>query len=364
MIYLSGVVNETIASHAATQRFLGLMAQPKSHVERFVPRFTSWAADNGAFGAFLRRVPFEQAVWERWIRRLPDDPLFVVVPDAVGDHAATAASWAGNAELVHGLDYRAAFVLQNGCVSLSQVPADADAVFIGGDDAYKLGSDAARVCWAAKERGLWVHMGRVNSRRRFLRASAMGCDSADGTFLRFGPPATQLARVDAWIAASSAEGGQLDIRELSESEGGRMTGFYSSLPPRRAGLRRGTGLVSKTARARMRQAAWAQVREEAGVRSGYRCERCGRTLPLSEAQGHHRLPRRFGDHTVSNCAYLCADCHARCHANPAEANALGWILREGQDPAAVPVWLGGRKRVLLATGGRYETAKAETGDAA
>jgi hypothetical protein len=36
-------------------------------------------------------------------------------------------------------------------------------------------------------RGLWCHMGRVNSLRRLRLAVQDGYDSVDGTFLAFGP---------------------------------------------------------------------------------------------------------------------------------------------------------------------------------
>lgn len=33
----------------------------------------------------------------------------------------------------------------------------------------------------AKQRGLWIHMGRVNGSRRTKYAAALGCDSVDGS---------------------------------------------------------------------------------------------------------------------------------------------------------------------------------------
>ena len=50
----------------------------------------------------------------------------------------------------------------------------------------------------AKRRGLATHMGRVNSGRRFRLARDVGYDSADGTFLAFGPDAN-LPRLLSWI---------------------------------------------------------------------------------------------------------------------------------------------------------------------
>ena len=41
-------------------------------------------------------------------------------------------------------------------------------------------------------------MGRVNSERRYRYAADIGCDSADGTYLTFGPD-QNLPRLMAWI---------------------------------------------------------------------------------------------------------------------------------------------------------------------
>lgn len=53
-------------------------------------------------------------------------------------------------------------------------------VFIGGDSDWK---ERTAQSWArlAHERGAVCHMGRVNTRRRYLIASAAGCDSFDGS---------------------------------------------------------------------------------------------------------------------------------------------------------------------------------------
>lgn len=215
MIYLTGVSNPTIRVWASTRTDVGLMAQPRSSVLGHVGDYPAgFAFDNGAFGAFLRGTAFDVAAWQRQVAKLPDGLCrFVVVPDVVGDHDGTRGAWDLHAPAVHATRRPTAFVLQNGCTDLSQVPNDADAVFIGGDDTYKLGPDAARVCWQARRHGLWVHMGRVNSAARFCRALAMGCDSADGTFLRFGPSQHQIDRVTVWLGAGKCKGGQLDLTE-------------------------------------------------------------------------------------------------------------------------------------------------------
>src|SRR5262245_16682769 len=52
---------------------------------------------------------------------------------------------------------------------------------VGGSTAWKMGAAAAGMVGAARGRGAWVHMGRVNSIRRMRYASSIGCQSVDGT---------------------------------------------------------------------------------------------------------------------------------------------------------------------------------------
>lgn len=151
-----------------------------------------WALDNGCFGNSWSE--------QRWLKRLEqyataDNCLFAVVPDVVGDAVGTARLWERWFETVKQYGYRAAFVTQNGCAEL---PSNADALFTGGDNDWKLGSAAHRLVRDAKRRGLWCHMGRVNSRKRFKYAFEHGYDSVDGTFLAFGPD-TNLPKLLSWV---------------------------------------------------------------------------------------------------------------------------------------------------------------------
>lgn len=142
-----------------------------------------WAADNGAFGSFLRGEPFKFGKWMDWLARQPRTSLFAVVPDVVEDHVGTLDLWHEWAPLVRDLGHRPAFALQNG-VSARTVPADADALFIGGDDAFKEGPTARAICWEYGSR-CWLHMGRVNTWRRLKIAAHFRCDSVDGTYLKW-----------------------------------------------------------------------------------------------------------------------------------------------------------------------------------
>lgn len=129
--------------------------------------FSSW--DSGRFKAFLERIAGIEGC------------LFVNCPDVVQDHRTTLRRF----ERWHGAIARyslpVAFTLQNGVTS-SEVPwQQINAVFIGGDTRFKFSDTVRGLVREARERGKWVHNGRVNSRRRIHYSAAIGCHSFDGT---------------------------------------------------------------------------------------------------------------------------------------------------------------------------------------
>lgn len=104
---------------------------------------------------------------------------FVSAPDVVGDHINTARLFEEWRPELLEIGQPIALVAQDG---LTNPPWDQfDALFIGGTTDFKLGADAHRLAVEAKERGKWVHMGRVNTRRRAITAKSWGVDSIDGT---------------------------------------------------------------------------------------------------------------------------------------------------------------------------------------
>jgi hypothetical protein len=155
-----------------------------------------WCADNSCFS--------DRWDWRAWWTFLTnnadraDSCLFAVAPDVVGDAAATLEKSAPWLPQIRALGYKVAFVAQDGLEALSVPWNDFDCLFIGGSTEWKLGPHARTLAAEAKRRGKWVHMGRVNSERRYRYAAAIGCDSADGTFLTFGPD-VNLPRLLSWV---------------------------------------------------------------------------------------------------------------------------------------------------------------------
>jgi hypothetical protein len=155
------------------------------------PPGVKWCADNGAYSD-----NYDEGKWWRFLEANQHDAdtcLFAALPDVVGDWQATLTRSLPWIDPVRALGYPVAIVLQDGATA-DTVPWDQiDAVFVGGTNTFKLGRDAVELCHEARLRGLWVHVGRVNTLRR-LRYAAMpyeaggcGADSCDGTYLTFGP---------------------------------------------------------------------------------------------------------------------------------------------------------------------------------
>jgi hypothetical protein len=156
---------------------LGRLVQPRCYgsVEKTAAAGIPWAADNDAFHNF------DPEAYERMLVRLQGLPgcLFVTIPDSVGDADRTAElydQWRPRMG-----DVPVALVAQNGLMP-GRVPWDEiDALFIGGDDTFKLGPDGERLAHAARDHGKWLHVGRVNGMRRLRYCATLHADSVDGS---------------------------------------------------------------------------------------------------------------------------------------------------------------------------------------
>lgn len=183
MLYFANPCGSAEVVDAMRAGDLGFIATPSQGNRR--PPGVAWCADNGCYSN-----RWDQASWWAFLERNATDAgtcLFAVAPDVVGDAAATlerSRPWLGP---IRDLGYRVALVAQDGLEHLETPWQDIDALFIGGSTAWKLGPAARELVAEARARGLWVHMGRVNSQRRYVYAHDIGCDSVDGTFLTYGP---------------------------------------------------------------------------------------------------------------------------------------------------------------------------------
>jgi hypothetical protein len=153
-----------------------------------------WAMDNGAFSGF------EEGAFIRMLERFSgmQGCLFATAPDFVGDAASTLGRWPFWSKLIRGLGLPPAFVAQDGLQQYAAPWDEMGALFIGGSTAFKESGQVRDLCAAARARGIWVHWGRVNSKRRFALAHAAGADSLDGTgFSMF--PDTNIPKALKWL---------------------------------------------------------------------------------------------------------------------------------------------------------------------
>lgn len=136
-----------------------------------------WAADNDAYS------DWDEGRYRLMLAALRgiDGCLFVTAPDVVGDAAETLRRFRAWRDELEG--FPVALVGQDGMRPRDVPWCELSALFLGGTSVWKLSVDAARLAREAKVRGLWLHMGRVNSHQRLRYAKAIGCDSADGTSL-------------------------------------------------------------------------------------------------------------------------------------------------------------------------------------
>lgn len=188
MIYLSGTIRDDLGPQ------VGFMLTKRMGND--LPPDRPWAADNGRYASPEDYADDEFLAWlaERRNAHL----LFATAPDVLGDHAATVALSLPILPRIRQLGIRAAFVAQDG-IALADTPWTAfDCLFIGGTDLFKLSALVPTLVREAKRLGKWVHMGRVNSYRRLRLAALIGCDSADGTFVKFAPD-HNVARMAHWF---------------------------------------------------------------------------------------------------------------------------------------------------------------------
>jgi hypothetical protein len=209
----------TKAAHEAlVDGRLGLLITPQSHrpAQYTVADFAYWAADNGCFTLGARFDLGEYLTWlsEEFTAEEKALALFAPAPDVVGDWDATLARSTtpdpvvgiSPLDAIREVGFPAAIVLQDGA-SIDTVPwDDIDAVFVGGSTEWKLGPDVAVISEEAEARGKWVHMGRVNSRKRIRLSVELGAHSVDGTYALFGP-SINVPKLDRWTAEAGADYG-------------------------------------------------------------------------------------------------------------------------------------------------------------
>ena len=138
-----------------------------------------YALDNGAWPAHKNARPWDEAAWRQllvWSAMSGVRPLWALVPDVVGDRAATLARWSEYVSVLRAYGFRAAFAVQDG-MTFDDVPDEDCVVFLGGSTEWK---EDAIAPWCEHFPGR-VHVGRVNTWPRLIKCWRAGAVSVDGT---------------------------------------------------------------------------------------------------------------------------------------------------------------------------------------
>ena len=135
-----------------------------------------FAIDNGAFSGF-RADDFSALL----AREEPNRArcLFVTVPDVVAAGRRTLEIWKYRHSIVR--HWPMALVAQDGMEDLEIPWGEMAAVFIGGGDPWKDSKASLDIVKTAKTLGKHVHVGRVNTAKRFKVFADAGADTCDGS---------------------------------------------------------------------------------------------------------------------------------------------------------------------------------------
>jgi hypothetical protein len=139
------------------------------------------ALDNGAWTAFLRKEAFDVSAFERAFELFGASADFVVVPDVVANASASLSlsrEWLprlGDARLV-------LVAVQDGMRfdDVADLTGSRVGVFMGGSTEWKLANVVQWGRWC-RARGVYFHVGRVNTARRVALCHDAAADSFDGS---------------------------------------------------------------------------------------------------------------------------------------------------------------------------------------
>lgn len=140
----------------------------------------TFAIDNGAFSGFNKSA-FESLLSRNQSKK--DKCLFVCVPDVVGNARRTRELYFHFTQKMFMKPWaeKWAFVLQDGMEDLNIEWYAMRYLFVGGTNEFKDSSAAYDIVKTAKALGVPVHVGRVNTWKRYETYAALGADTCDGS---------------------------------------------------------------------------------------------------------------------------------------------------------------------------------------
>jgi len=138
-----------------------------------------YSLDNGAYSCYLNGQKFDGDRFiyhlEKTLSREENKPLWLVVPDVVGNRIKTIRNWRKWHDILIPYKIDLAFAVQDG-MTANDVPGDADLIFVGGTTEWKV---ETMPYWASLFPR--VHVARVNGWQRLIKCWQLGVESIDGT---------------------------------------------------------------------------------------------------------------------------------------------------------------------------------------
>jgi hypothetical protein len=183
---------------AASPAVWGLIATP-ARGRCGAPDNFLWLADNGCFTDTWNED--EWLSWLDFMKIYQCRCVMATAPDIVGDAVATLERFRYYAPILRARGWRTGLVAQDGLERLVW-PDEYDALFIGGSTEWKLSKDADWCIRYAQKQDKWVHVGRVNSKKRIRHFQLIGVNSCDGTTICFAPE-RNFRRLDNTLAQRS-----------------------------------------------------------------------------------------------------------------------------------------------------------------
>lgn len=157
---------------------VGLLLSPSYFRRVPIDPWMPFALDNGAYVSFRDGKDWDECAWLDMLNAIKasrQSPLWAAVPDVVANRAATIERWKVHSDRISELGWPKAFCVQDGMTE-SDVPKNADVIFVGGSDRWKL-PNLER--WTKSFPR--VHCARINHVDKIEACERLGCESVDGT---------------------------------------------------------------------------------------------------------------------------------------------------------------------------------------
>lgn len=140
--------------------------------------FIPYSLDNGKYAAWQSGATWDESGFIKhveWGVAQTPKPMWIVVPDSVGNRTETMALWEQWEPRLRTYGLPLAMAVQDG-MSPADLPSNVDVVFVGGTFAWKWKSLRG---WC--DNFPRVHVGRVNYPQRLYECQSLGVESVDGT---------------------------------------------------------------------------------------------------------------------------------------------------------------------------------------